>query len=102
VFQLIPEYMSLEEAFEILTQDCAELGSQIHEMLAQRVWDYFYYVPSDALSQGFYQALRLMQGKRHTYYAGSLMNFETVSHCILFSQDLVARYFPIVSRVDSR
>lgn|GEM_PF-4782156 len=97
VFQLIPERMSLDQAFEILQKDCAELGSRVTQRIAQRVWDYFYYVPSGPLSKGFYQRLRQLQGKRHTYFAGSIMNFETVSHCIEFSQDLVERFFPKIN-----
>lgn len=56
-------------------------------------WSYFPHVDSEALAAGFYDRLTALMGRRSTWYAGGLMNFEDVEKCFEWSAHLVDRHF---------
>lgn len=93
-FQLADHDLPLEKILSYAKDDCAALGSRVKRVVSQQAWDYFFYVPTEGLRKGFYPRLDALQGEQHTYYIGSLLNFETVPHCIEYSRSLVRRFFP--------
>ena len=73
-----------------------------HEGVAPRVlseykqhgWQYFPHVSLTDFSGGFYEGVESLQGYQHTYYAGSLLAFETVGNTVSYTHGLIDKYFP--------
>ena len=65
---------------------------------SQQGWRYFPHVSLTEFAAGFYDQLESLQGYRHTFYAGSLLAFETVGNTVAYSRGLVNRYFPPVGQ----
>jgi len=61
---------------------------------SQHGWRYFPHVSLTDFSGGFYDRMESLQGFEQTYYAGSLLGFETVGNTVAYSRGLVSRYFP--------
>ncbi len=59
-----------------------------------KTWPYFPHVRLTDFRAGFYDQLESLQGFRHTFYASSLLAFETVGNTVAYSRGLVDRYFP--------
>jgi hypothetical protein len=91
--QLVPWEMPLDDVTDILRQDVADLGGRSGEIYQRIEWNYFPYVSSESLRQGFYQKLAALQGQKSTWYVGGLMNFETVEHTAAFAKQLVEQEF---------
>ncbi len=60
----------------------------------QNGWRYFPHVGLTDFSAGFYDQLESLQGFEQTFYASSLLAFETVGNTVAYSRGLVDRYFP--------
>jgi hypothetical protein len=45
------------------------------------------------MASGYYDHLEALQGDRNTYFAGSLLSFETVEDVVAYSKRLVERFF---------
>ena len=90
-FQLAYPDLDLGEAARLLEADVEALGGKIRKIVVQKSWDYFYHLPGEAVKNGFYPKVEAMQGKKRTWYAGGVMNFETVGHCIEYADALVER-----------
>jgi len=56
-------------------------------------WDYFPHFESDALSNGAYNKLNMLQGQKKTYYASGLSGMEIVEWAIRGGYDVVDTYF---------
>jgi len=56
-------------------------------------WDYFAHVDADELANRFYDKIHRLQGRRNTYWTGSLMNFELTERTIAYSHQLVKDFF---------
>jgi len=56
-------------------------------------WKYFPHVNSENMKNGYFDILENLQGERHTYYAGELLNFSTVGMSSAYAQQLVERNF---------
>ncbi|WP_204140744.1 FAD-dependent oxidoreductase [Halomicronema sp. CCY15110] len=70
------------------------LGGQLPEQyFTYDLWPYFPHVTSAALAHGFYDQLEAMQGQRHTFYVGGLMNFELVETIVEYTKALVNEKF---------
>src|SRR5262249_12807494 len=54
---------------------------------------YFPHVSSHDMAQGYYARLEALQGRRSTYYAGSLLSFELMECCVDYGRRLVERCF---------
>ncbi len=93
IYQMLPECMTLDQALEVAHRDIKLLNGSITQVLAQREWRYFPHVSREDLERGFYQDLEDLQGRLHTYYAGSLLSFETVEHNAAYAEALVGRFF---------
>lgn len=75
-------------------QDVVEkLGGTVQSVHTIEHWKYFPHVNTEDMSGGFFDALEHMQGVRHTYYAGEVMNFSTVGLSAEYSEDLINRFF---------
>ena len=100
-FNLSPaEQFDGEEIVELTRQQVAALPPYegetpaLGEVIQQHGWRYFPHVTLTELSAGFYDQLESLQGYRQTYYATSLLAFETVGNTVAYSKNLVERYFP--------
>jgi hypothetical protein len=70
------------------------LGGQLPDQyFTYDLWPYFPHVTSEALASGFYDQLEAMQGQRHTFYVGGLMNFELVETIVEYTKALVNEKF---------
>jgi hypothetical protein len=64
----------------------------------QQGWQYFPHVSLTDFSAGFYDGVESLQGFRHTYYAGSLLAFETVGNTVAYTRGLINEYFPPIKQ----
>ena len=72
----------------------ANLGGQLPaDYFTYDLWPYFPHVTSEALAGGFYDHLEAIQGQRHTFYVGGLMNFELVETIVEYTKALVHEQF---------
>ena len=74
----LEEGMTDEELLGRLGEDAARLGGRFTTVHAVHRWRYFPHVSPAAMEAGFYRRAAAMQGRQHTFYAGSLFNFELV------------------------
>ena len=91
--QLLPWEKSADDAATLLQQNIESLGGTFSKVIVQQPWNYFPFVSTQALQQGFYPKLEALQGTRGTYYIGGLMNYETVEQTTDYARDLVQRFF---------
>ena len=92
-YQILDNEISLEEATQILKNDMTKYGIDIHNIIFQKVWEYFPHVTTESLNDGFYDKLDKLQGVNGIYYVGGLLNFEDVENVACFSEYLVNRFF---------
>ena len=45
------------------------------------------------MAAGYFDRIEALQGQQNTYYAGSLLSFETVEDAVAYSKKLVERFF---------
>jgi len=76
-----------------LTHFAKEMGGEIEAFHQFVHWKYFPHVGSEEMNNGFYEQLEHMQGKKHTYYAGEILNFSCVGFTCEYAQHIVNRYF---------
>ena len=74
----LEEGMTDEELLGRLAEDAARLGGRFTTVHAVHRWRYFPHVSPAVMEAGFYRRAAAMQGRQHTFYAGSLFNFELV------------------------
>jgi hypothetical protein len=65
-----------------------------NDIKAFRKWDYFPHFESDALSEGAYKKLNLLQGQKRSYFASGLSGMEVVELALRSGRDVVDTYFP--------
>lgn len=92
-YQIADHSTSQDQALDILRSDLAEVGIHFKNVYLQKTWNYFPHVAREDLQNGFYDQIESLQGGRGTYYAGSLLSFETVEHTAAYSRNLVDRFF---------
>ena len=74
----LEEGMTDEALLGRLGEDAARLGGRFTTVHAVHRWQFFPHVSPAAMEAGFYRRAAAMQGRQHTFYAGSLFNFELV------------------------
>jgi hypothetical protein len=84
----------LDQITSTLAGDIAGQGGQLSGLLYRQEWDYFPHVTTEALQNGFYNRVELMQGANNTFYVGGTLSFETVEHSARYAKGLVEKYFP--------
>ncbi|HVM90579.1 MAG TPA: FAD-dependent oxidoreductase [Verrucomicrobiae bacterium] len=70
-----------------------QLGGGIERVETVERWKFFPHVSPENLAAGFYDELESIQGRRHTFYVGELLNFSTVTHSAAYAKNLVERFF---------
>ncbi len=93
LYQTVPEGMTKPKIRRLIIEDLKELGYDVQKIVTQKEWEYFYHVFAEDLSKGFYTSLNKLQGSRNTFYAGSVLNYETVDHCQQFATHIIETYF---------
>ncbi len=93
LFQTVPETMSQDEINRMIVEDLRDMGCEVKKIIAQKDWEYFYFVSAEDLRAGFYASMQALQGKRNTYYVSSILNFETVAHAQQIAEFVVDTYF---------
>jgi hypothetical protein len=93
-YQIADNESSLSTLDQVLGQDVASRGGQLETVLLHQEWDYFPHVSPAALRRGFYYQVDALQGKRHTFYVGSTLAFETVEHSARQANALIRQHFP--------
>lgn len=68
-------------------------GGTIAKTEVIKHWKYFPHVSGAVMRSGFFDQVENLQGQRHTYYAGEVMNFSTVGLTAEYAEQLVAKYF---------
>lgn len=99
------EFLTEEAARALLVDSLAELNKDPRNateppepfdddnVKAYEKWDYFPHFESDALREGAYDKLNLLQGQKKTYWASGLSGMEIVEWAILGGYDVVDCYF---------
>jgi hypothetical protein len=77
-------------ALDILTDG----GGVFAGPIMRKEWEYFPHVSSQAMTDGFYEAVEGMQGKKGVYFVGSTLSFETVERTARYARHLVESKFP--------
>ncbi|WP_375765676.1 FAD-dependent oxidoreductase [Archangium gephyra] len=76
-----------------LREDLGRMGGRMGEVHTQLRWDYFPHFGSEDIANGIYDRLEGLQGQNHTFYVGSLLNFELVECNVAYATALVERHF---------
>ena len=76
-----------------LREDLGRMGGRMGEVHTQVRWDYFPHFSSEDIANGIYDRLEGLQGQNHTFYVGSLLNFELVESNVAYATALVERHF---------
>jgi len=71
----------------------SKMGGSLKTVYSVSRWKYFPHVSSDEFRAGYFQKVEALQGARHTYYAGEMVNFSTVGLTSEYAHALVGRFF---------
>lgn len=77
-----------------LAEDVAALGGRLEAVHLEQRWAYMPHFGSADVADGVFSRLEAMQGRNHTYHAGSLLAFELVECNMAYAKNLVGRFFP--------
>lgn len=92
--QVFDTHKTEEELKCFIAEVLEKMNATVEKEIAAMRWKrYFPHFNSKALQGGFYERLENLQGVKHTYYVGELMNFALVRTVAQYSYDLVDRYF---------
>ncbi|WP_299005916.1 non-ribosomal peptide synthetase/type I polyketide synthase [uncultured Shewanella sp.] len=90
---------SERELSELLIADLQAIGATDIVIHCQKYWNnYFPVLNSEKIKTGVLTELNDLQGKHNTYFVGSYLSFELVSHTAYFSERLIKTFFPVVSK----
>jgi predicted NAD/FAD-binding protein len=84
---------SKSEVTAQLEQAIARLGGSLLAVEHHIAWRYFPHVSPELMAGGYFDRLEALQGHRNTWFAGSLLAFETVEDVVAYSKRLVERFF---------
>jgi len=80
-----------------LRSDVAKVGGHVTEVVHQEFWpDYFPQVSRKSLKEGHFKLQDNLQGRRGTYYAGAMVDYELTGTAAAWARELVKRHFPRV------
>jgi len=92
-YAIAPDRMREAEVHSRIGETVRRMGGNLVRIVASENWDYFPSVSAEDLRDGFYRRLEGRQGRRHTYYAGEIMNFSSVDLAAEYSDGLIRKYF---------
>ena len=67
---------------------------KVVELLEQKTWPYFPHPAIGEMAANYYDRLQALQGHRQTFYAGALLEMETVGNTVANAQYLADTQFP--------
>ncbi len=67
---------------------------RVVERVRQQAWPYFPHPETTAMAAGYFVELQALQGVRQTFYAGSLLEMETVGNTVANALYLIEQQFP--------
>ena len=67
---------------------------RVIERVRQKAWQYFPHPELIELPNGYFLKLASLQGQHQTFYAGSLLEMETVGNTVANTLQLIERQFP--------
>jgi predicted NAD/FAD-binding protein len=76
-----------------IEQTIRALGGSLLGVEKHIAWRYFPHVGPELMAAGYFDRLEALQGGRNTWFAGSLLSFETVEDVVAYSKRLVERFF---------
>lgn len=79
----------IEQKMRAIVEDA---GGSFRQLVKATQWRYFPQVDPENM-QEFFNALESLQGHNGTYYASSIMNFETVAQSYLYGKKLAKKHF---------
>lgn len=85
--------ISQDQRLDHLDRAIHKLGGSLEAIERQLAWQYFPHVGPEAFADGFFASIEARQGARNTYFAGSMLSFETVEEAVAYSRKLVERFF---------
>jgi hypothetical protein len=85
--------MTVDEILPLLRDDMKRFypDATIGKVLGHQSWSYFPHVNPDAFARGYFDDFEAIQGTQSTWYAGSLLSFESVENVVVYSESLVER-----------
>lgn len=93
-FYILGDWSISDEAVQAHIEDLIRpLGGRLERVHTIARWKYFPHVSGEDMRQGYFDKLEALQGKKHTYYAGELLNFSTVDLSASYAKQLVERFF---------
>ena len=82
-----------KKVIDNLVHFVSQMGGEVESVHQFVHWKYFPHIGSEDMNNGFYDKLERMQGEKHTYYAGELLNFSCVGFTCEYAEDVVNQYF---------
>jgi predicted NAD/FAD-dependent oxidoreductase len=93
-FYVLGDWHQTEKEITQNIETCIKkLGGSLQQIHSVSRWKYFPHVATEDLQNGFYEKLESIQGEKHTYYMGELLNFSMVESTAAYAKDLVGRCF---------
>lgn len=92
-YVLTDKNISESEVINNLRTFVRKMGGEIETVHQFIHWNYFPHVETDELNNGFYDKLNELQGNRHTFYAGEILNFSCVGFTSEYAEYIVNRHF---------
>lgn len=92
-YVLTDKNISEKDVTDNLRTFVCQMGGEIESIHQFIHWKYFPHVESSEMNDGFYDKLNEIQGNRHTYYAGEILNFSCVGFTSEYADYIVHRYF---------
>ena len=85
--------IDFDVAMKIMDEDMKQFGFPIKEKVYKQEFYYFPHVSSKDYSEGWYDRLEELQGKRNTFYAGEILSFGDMEDTCAVSKDIIERFF---------
>ncbi len=85
--------MDGDDITAMLRSDVERMGGELGEVHTQRRWKFLPHFGSDDIGDGVYDRIEQVQGRHHTYHAGSMPAYELVECNIAYSRQLVRQHF---------
>jgi cytochrome P450/thioesterase domain-containing protein/acyl carrier protein len=85
--------MDGQDIVDKLGADVERIGGELGKVHTQRRWKFLPHFGSDDIYDGVYDRIEKLQGRHHTYHAGSLPAYELVECTMAYTRQLVGQHF---------
>lgn len=92
--------VDLDDVYQCIVDSVAELPQtmgippKVTGMFYQNSWPYFPHPDLSELASGYFEQIKSIQGHRNTFYAGSLLEMETVGNTVANAKRATLDQFP--------